>query len=225
MIRNLINYLAGRILKRINEQNQISSNVDLHKNTFISGSVLEGNIKIAAGCKVFKSQITGRVSVGQHTSIWGPGITIIAHHFPVTIGKFCSIARFVSIQESNHKIGTLSSYHISYNIFNSNILDDIESKGPIVIGHDVWIGAHAIILSGVSIGNGAVVAAGAVVTKDVPAYAIAGGNPARVIKFRFPSDTISQIEKLAWWDWDLEKIRANRQLFQNNIDNSLPTVL
>lgn len=101
----------------------------------------------------------------------------------------------------------------------NTINKDAITKGPIDIGHDVWIGARAIIMSGVSIGNGAIVAAGAIVTKDIPAYAIVGGNPARIIKYRFTESQISQMEHLQWWFWPEAKIRAfESEFYTNDID-------
>jgi NDP-sugar pyrophosphorylase family protein len=81
-----------------------------------------------------------------------------------------------------------------------------KTKGDVIIGNDVWIGAEAIIMSGVNIGDGAVIGARTVVTKDVPAYAISAGNPARVVKMRFDDKTTSRLLKLRWWDWDDAKI-------------------
>lgn len=84
-----------------------------------------------------------------------------------------------------------------------------------ILGNDVLIGSHALVLGGVSIGNGAVVAAGAVVTKDVPPYAVVGGVPAKVIKYRFSQEIIDKLQEMQWWDWPEEKLRANIGLFQS----------
>lgn len=88
-------------------------------------------------------------------------------------------------------------------------LINLPSKGDTVIGHDVWLGYDAMILPGVTVGDGAVVASRAVVTKDVPAYAIVAGNPARVVKQRFSEAEVAQLLALRWWDWDIEKITRN----------------
>jgi serine acetyltransferase len=82
-------------------------------------------------------------------------------------------------------------------------------KGDIVIENDVWIGAKATIMSGIKISNGSIVAAGSVVTKDVPPYAIVAGNPAKIVKYRFSEDQIKKLLCISWWDWDVQKIRDN----------------
>jgi acetyltransferase-like isoleucine patch superfamily enzyme len=87
------------------------------------------------------------------------------------------------------------------------------SKGIIEIGNDVWIGTSAIILSGVKIGHGAVVAAGSIVTKSVPPYAIVGGNPAKIIKYRLSEEKIEELLEMKWWDWSEEKIKKNIDFF------------
>lgn len=97
---------------------------------------------------------------------------------------------------------------------NGQILKRIYRKGQILIGNDVWIGNSVTILGGVRIGNGAVVAAGSVVVKDVPPYAVVGGNPAEIIKYRFPKDTIGKLQRIAWWNWSSEKISFRKEDMQ-----------
>ncbi|MHC5719417.1 MAG: CatB-related O-acetyltransferase, partial [Nostoc sp.] len=98
------------------------------------------------------------------------------------------------------------------------------SKGVTIIGHDVWVGYGATILSGVKIGNGAVVGAQAVVTSDVPAYAIVVGNPAKIIRYRFEPKTVERLLELSWWDWELAKISANLDVLYTNPDEWLPEI-
>lgn len=102
---------------------------------------------------------------------------------------------------------------------NGQILKRISRKGQILIGNDVWIGNGATILGGVRIGNGGVVAAGSVVVKDVPPYAIVGGNPATVIKYRFPKDVIDKLQRIAWWNWSSEEIAARKEDMQGEVKN------
>ncbi|MEW5726856.1 MAG: DapH/DapD/GlmU-related protein, partial [Pseudomonadota bacterium] len=92
---------------------------------------------------------------------------------------------------------------------------------PVRIGNDVWIGAAAMILDGVTIGDGAVVAAGAVVTREVPPYAIVGGNPAKVIRYRFPPEIVEELQRIAWWDWPDRRIKDFEPFFYGPIQSFL----
>src|ERR1700676_4733847 len=131
-----------------------------------------------------------------------------------TIGKLCSIAAMTRINPGNHPMHRASPPHFTYraSAYFSEESDEAEffewRRGHrVYIGHDVWIGHGAIVLPGRNVGTGAVVAAGAIVTKDVPAYTIVAGNPARAIKRRFPEAVTNRLTGLAWWDWDHEVLR------------------
>ncbi|MBE9122447.1 Vat family streptogramin A O-acetyltransferase [Tychonema sp. LEGE 07199] len=131
------------------------------------------------------------------------------------IGKFCAIATNVKfiMNGANHKIDGISTY--PFPIFGNgwetamNLLMELPSKGDTVIGNDVWIGYESVILPGVKIGDGAIIAAKSVVTKDVPAYRVVGGNPASLIRQRFSDAEIAQLLEIRWWDWEIEKISRN----------------
>ena len=160
----------------------------------------------------------------------------VHYHYPecngdkLKIGKFCSIAcgaKFL-FNAANHSLRSLSTY--PFPIFFEewglptdpvSISEAWDKKGDIVIGNDVWIGYEALILAGVTVGDGAIIAARAVVTKDVPPYTIVGGVPAKPIRKRFDDDTIDALEKLRWWDWDEERIRENLSAIQNGDINAL----
>jgi acetyltransferase-like isoleucine patch superfamily enzyme len=129
----------------------------------------------------------------------------------------------VSIQEHSHHTDRISTYYINKNVLGENSEKDITSKGDIVIENDVWIGAHCVVLSGAHISTGAIVAANSVVTGFVPPYAIVGGSPAKVIKYRFNQDTINTLLKSAWWEWSVEKIKAHKELF--NLSLSTPEAI
>jgi acetyltransferase-like isoleucine patch superfamily enzyme len=127
------------------------------------------------------------------------------------IGKYCSLSIELVIQlGGNHRPDFVTTYPFSA-IADWPEAADIEghpaSKGDVRIGNDVWIGMGALILSGVTIGDGAVIAARAVVSRDVPPYAIAAGNPARIVRMRFPDDVIRKLLRLRWWDWDIDRVR------------------
>lgn len=134
----------------------------------------------------------------------------------LVIGKFCSIAcgaKFI-FTSANHALGSLSTYpfpvfYDEWALDAVNVTDAWDNKGDIVVGNDVWIGYEAVILSGVTIGDGAIIGARAVVTKDVPPYTIVAGVPARTIRKRFDEETIARLEQLRWWDWPENEIRRN----------------
>lgn len=141
----------------------------------------------------------------------------VLYHFPfigdrLIIGKFCAIARGVKfiMNGANHKLSGFSTYpfYIFGNGWEKVMPEpgELPYKGDTVIGNDVWIGYEALIMPGVSIGNGAVISSRSVVVADVPPYTIVGGNPARVIRQRFDADTVARLESLAWWDWPVEMI-------------------
>ncbi|MCT4662053.1 MAG: CatB-related O-acetyltransferase [Tissierellales bacterium] len=126
------------------------------------------------------------------------------------IGKFCSIASgaaFMMAGNQGHRHDWISSYPFFYSDLSENANDGCAFSGDTIVGNDVWIGTDAIILSGVHIGDGAVIAAHAVVTKDVPPYTIVGGNPARPIKKRFNDEYINLLLEMKWWDWPIETIK------------------
>lgn len=153
----------------------------------------------------------------------------VKYHFDFTgdkliIGKFCMIASGVKfiMNGANHLTDSLSTYPFA--IFGNGWENAMEgksypNKGDLVIGNDVWIGHNATIMSGVKIGDGAIIATNSTVVKDVEPYTIVGGNPAKEIKKRFDKNTIEKLLKLEWWNWDIEKITNNIQkLTSNNID-------
>ncbi len=125
------------------------------------------------------------------------------------MGPFCSVAAGVKVfLGGEHRTDWVSTYPFTefWPEVSQGITGHPLSRGDVVIGHDVWIGTEAMIMSGVRIGNGAVIGARAVVTKDVPHYAIVAGNPARVIRNRFSDDVVDRLQRLAWWDWDDKRI-------------------
>lgn len=151
----------------------------------------------------------------------------VLYHYPINndrliIGKFCSIAcgaRFL-FNSANHTQRSLSNYTFplffeEWGLDKGNVTDAWDNKGDIVIGNDVWIGYEAIVMAGVTIGDGAVIGSRAVVTKDVPPYTIVGGVPAKEIRKRFDERTIVRLQELQWWDWPEEKVRQALPFIMN----------
>lgn len=150
----------------------------------------------------------------------------VLYHYPINkdklvIGKFCSIAcgaKFL-FNSANHRLQSLSTY--TFPLFyeeweqEMNLTEAWDNKGDIIIGNDVWIGYDAVILAGVTIGDGAIIGTRAVVTKDVPPYTIVGGVPAKPIRKRFSDEDIALLLELKWWDWSVDKISDSIQYIQS----------
>lgn len=130
---------------------------------------------------------------GSHVKCWSQPCI-------VKTGKYCSIANCRIIHDGNHNPSYASTYPFNELEYSNKCPKNVLNKLPPIIGNDVWIGDDVVIYSGVTIGDGAVIAGQAIVTKNVPEYAIVGGNPARVLKYRFPSDIIERYLKVAWWN-------------------------
>ena len=144
----------------------------------------------------------------------------VLYHYPFSkdrliIGKFCALAKGVKfiMNGANHQVSGFSSY--PFFIFGNGWEkvtpqdNELPFKGDTIVGNDVWIGYESIIMPGVTIGDGAIVAAKSVVVKDVPAYSVIGGNPAQIIKRRFSQDIVDRLLEISWWNWKIEKITAN----------------
>ena len=174
---------------------------DIATQNIEDGAILR-KCRIAKGCDIRKN-----VEIGENTYV-NVGSNIISGK----IGKYCSIGYQVDIGMFEHPIDRVST---STYIYKKQKNEWNELSNPPIIENDVWIGSKATILQGVKIGNGAIVAAGAVVTKDVPPYAIVAGIPAKIIKYRFDEKTIDRLQKTKWWDKSEEWIIQNIELFEN----------
>jgi acetyltransferase-like isoleucine patch superfamily enzyme len=168
------------------------------------------------------SSLDPRVDIGVGTyGIGEKTVLLFRDDDRVVIGKYCSFAYGVTIVASGeHNFRGVANYPFAA-AFENDVSRDTHTKGNVCIGHDVWLGANVTILSGVNVGNGAVVAAGAVVTSSVPPYAIVGGVPARVIKYRFAPDIIDGLLKVAWWHWAPEMIRNHMDWFYLPVEEFL----
>ncbi|NPU67458.1 chloramphenicol acetyltransferase [Bradyrhizobium sp. 83012] len=168
------------------------------------------DVRLGAYCEVGARTILNEVAMDDYSYVVND-----AQITYTTIGKFCSIAAMTRINPGNHPMHRATQAHFTYraSAYFPGEPDDAEffawrRQHHVDIGHDVWIGHGATVLPGRNIGTGAVVAAGAIVTKDVPDYTIVAGNPARLLKRRFPEDIAERLRRLAWWDWDHDVLRA-----------------
>jgi phosphonate metabolism protein (transferase hexapeptide repeat family) len=182
----------------------------LSVNPLIHPSAEVRDCRLGAYCEVGARTQLLEVTLGDYSYVVNDSDAAYAN-----IGKFCSIAAMTRINPGNHPMERASQSHFSYraSAYFPGEPDEAEffawrRAHPVSIGHDVWIGHGAIVLPGRTIGTGAVIAAGAVVTKDVAPYAIVAGNPARRIRERFPERIAERLQRLAWWDWSHERLRA-----------------
>ena len=212
------------IINRIRKHNQLKKakcygNIILGKNVIIDGNrcVFEGGNKIENN-SFFKNSVLGYGSyIGERGSF-----------ISTKIGRYCCIGPDVHTIMGTHPVSEFVSTHPAFfstrkqagftyvdkDCFEEIVFAD-ENENAVVIGNDVWIGARATILQGVTIGDGAIIAAGAVVTKDVPPYAIVGGIPAHIIKYRFNEDDIEFITRNPWFDKPAEWLQTNAAAFRS----------
>ena len=170
-----------------------------NKNIIKNKSRIEKGVHLSA-------RNNSKIFIGLNTSINGPNTHIMSYLNNIVIGNYCSIAMGVKIMEYNHNYKHLSTSRLNKLIYN-DLLTDYTSKGEINIGNDVWIGMNSIITSGVTIGDGAIVAAGAVVTSDVEPFSVVGGVPAKIISYRFEKSLREILLSSNWWDYPLKEIQ------------------
>lgn len=175
---------------------------------------VRGNLHIDPSASVPRDAILGAsVTIGAHSGI-NRGFTAKGRG-PISIGRFCAIGQNVTLISGEHPTGRLAT---QFGLYRKLGWDHTEIRTDgLRIGSDVWIGDGAIVLSEVKIGDGAVIAAGAVVTHDVPEFAIVAGTPARVLRFRFPEDQCRWVAELRWWDRELQDLTGLQQLFEADI--------
>lgn len=158
------------------------------------------------GSKVLVAGDPSDIKIGENTYIHGGYI------YHAQIGKFCSLGYGITIGPGVHDMKRISTYPLRLRYLKEEFPGEFKESLPAVIKNDVWIGNGAVIMQGVTVGNGAVIAAGSVVTRDVPAYAVAAGVPARIMKYRFSEEVIAALEELRWWDRGYEWIETHKDL-------------
>lgn len=192
---------------RLRSNLRFGDNVSIGKNTLVSDTILGDNVTLHHDC------CSIGVSIGDFSYV-SAGCWLDFTH----VGKFCSLGAQVMSGCGEHPLNFISTNPVFFSTFTQSGItfaqkDSFEERKCITIGHDVWIGARAFIKDGIKIGNGAVIAAGAVVVKDVPDYAIVGGVPAKIIRYRFSPETIEQLLKIEWWNWSIERLREAQSYF------------
>lgn len=173
----------------------------------VRGSAIDKKAAVGNGAVIVNS------TVGRYSYIYGSSLA------EAEVGAFCSIAAGCSIGGGKHPVDWVSSSPVFYNkgnVLHKNFANiPFEEYAKTTIGNDVWIGAKCLIKGGVTIGDGAIIGMGSVVTHDVPPYEIWAGNPARCIRKRFDDETVEKLLALKWWNWDEEKLHKYGDLFQN----------
>ena len=180
-------------------------------------AIISANVKIDKTACIYRGVKAKNAVIGAYTYI--SANTDIEN---AEIGNFCSIADHCRIGMSGHSLYYMSTSPIFTQTLNAlqkrwiseNVFEHKSEEERVTLGHDVWVGSHVLINGGVHIGNGACIAAGAVVVKDVPPYAIVGGVPAKIIRYRFPQETIDKLEEIQWWNLPKETLMQNIHLFQ-----------
>ena len=221
---NILNIVRGFIVRFIKiaidgardfkNRKRFSSAIIDEGCSFNNKTKLGYNSRVLSNCVLNNSELGSFSYVGKNCLIQN-----------TIIGKYCSIANNVSIGLGKHPTKHFTTSPLFYkrnNTFKINLVDkDLEFSEykKTIVENDVWIGANSVIMPGVKIGNGAIIGANAVVTKDVPDYAIVGGVPAKIIKYRFNENVISTLLELKWWNLDKTSIKENIELFQGKLDD------
>lgn len=205
LIRHIVYTVSRFLLPELGFLRQLETE---RKNN-VKDSIFESPVKVYPNCRIVQSE------VGKYTYISEGSLISLTR-----IGRFCSIGPGLLCGYGIHPINGISTSPMFYSTKKQNGItlsasDKTEERKQINIGHDVYIGANVTILDGVSIGNGAVIAAGSVVNKDVPAYAVVGGVPIRLIKYRFDENQIAAMEKIQWWNWTDDQLQQVEQEFFN----------
>lgn len=205
-----IKFICSHSIRNAHKQNEIyntkiPSPCFLGESVKITDSVVEPYAGFANHSDTMNSKICSRSFIGRYTIVRNSDI-----------GRCCDISWFVTIGADSHPFDRISGSAAFFQSRFDLCKEDI-SKGMVPrtkIGNDVWIGCHAIIKAGVEVGNGAIIGAGSIVTKDVPPYAIVAGNPARILRYRFDEETIEQLLQISWWDKSDDFIRERIECFQ-----------
>jgi acetyltransferase-like isoleucine patch superfamily enzyme len=199
--------------------------MDRRRRREVRNSIIRSYLPFKPRAEGERPTVPRGVEVGRHTFGFGPDtFPIFTEGARIVVGAFCAIDNEARIHGGGeHVITRAAAFPLNAMLFDRgkrNAVDDRET-GTTVIGNDVWIGKGATVLAGLTVGDGAVVGTRAVVTKSVPPYAIAAGNPARILRYRFDGETRERLLALRWWEWSDEEIRAQERWFMGDVDSFL----
>lgn len=206
----------------------VSDSANLYFRANIVDSEVGQKCIVGENSRVRQSTLKEYVRIDRNNLIMGSQIGRYSYTGPfdmifnTNIGSFCSISYGVTIGPPDHDFSRISTHPFLHNkeygiLPESDLMPVSKFDRPCEIGNDVWIGCNSTILRGTKIGCGAVIGANALVRKDVPPYAIVGGVPAKIIKYRFPQDVIDKLMEIEWWTWEIERIRKNVSVLTGNI--------
>jgi acetyltransferase-like isoleucine patch superfamily enzyme len=180
-----------------------------------TGAIL---VNSRTGNKVFisKNSFLSNSNIGDYSSI-GRNSTLVH----ATLGRYCSVSWNVTIGATQHPMNRISSHAFPYVKKFGFVTQDHRFATGTQVGHDVWIGANGVVMPGIKIGNGAVIGASSVVTKDIPDFAIVAGIPAKVVRYRFPEEVIARLNKSAWWNLEPDLIRKHIADWQEDLNEEV----
>jgi chloramphenicol O-acetyltransferase type B len=232
-LKNSLKYLQQKGLyrhariaygSRVAGETTFGADVNIEKNCYVFDSTLGDRVHVHEGCSIFRSEIERQVVI--YPRVWLSEVRFGSFSYvneqsllrSVEVGRFSSIGPHFLCGFGAHPSNLLSTSPVFYSTRSQSGMsfadrDYFKETSETSIGHDVWVGTRVFVRDGVRIGNGAIIAAGAVVVKDVPDYAIMGGVPARVIRYRFPEEAIKALLAIEWWNWSEEKLRAAQPMF------------
>lgn len=234
--RNLIKFAANKSAyprariafgSRVAGTSVIGTDVSIGRNCYVFNSRLGDNVSVDADSALFDSTMQAHSLLSHHCAITEIDLgsySYIAEQAVVsyaTIGRFCSIGPGFLCGYGSHPLNFVSTSPVFYSTRKQCGVsfaeqDEFQEFNRTTIGHDVWIGARVFVRSGVTIGHGAVLAAGAVVVEDVPDYAVVGGVPAKLIRRRFTDCVIKELLDIGWWNWPEPDLRAARSMIAQN---------
>jgi chloramphenicol O-acetyltransferase type B len=202
----------------------LGKNAKIGKNSRLFNSNIGEEVEIHENCSILECKIGNNTAISSHcylSNVLIGRFSYVAEKCRLShtkFGSFCSVGPHLISGYGEHPTDFVSTSPVFYSSLKQcgvsfSDKDYFEEIKEIIIGNDVWIGARVFIRDGVKIGHGAIIAAGAVVVKDVPDYAIVGGVPAKIIRFRFPEEVIQQLLNIQWWNWSEEKLRKAQIYF------------